>query len=681
LQGNLEDDFSDEAEFLTDGCKKLKALDFQYQAEFWKEMASAFGPWKYTDPRADVDAVVRYFDGTLCGVEYMMMYSKGRENLPDNESICRLLVHKYGFLGGRDHDAVMKNEKFQEFCRLILDDDPEREEVAVSACWAFRHLRVGALLGKPRDPKGWNVYYYNYDDSKVDGSVVASRRKERVFKNKAWVEEMIVEPQMSCGSLPSSRYPDCTPPVSVDEFFMKPLSHTLNVHWAHAHNPCQECILALGQHYRLRVHSQCLLTRLEDASAQMEFANNDDWSSIVFPAVYLDQESRRSLQRYRVWMQKKTVKAAMSGRTLGVALSPSAFDVSEVHLQPHIDIGVVRMNLMIFWSARDESTVVSVAAKPKYNAKWETPRRRQKGSMLPAWLFFWRRSKPEKEGYKRVPTSAWEDDDGFLLESDVEEGRAETEQEMEEEEEEEAEGLMEAKFRYLQMQAKAEACTKFEDAFGRVLTDLSRENSVLRMGSYTQLVYRILLNRSIDYLDVLSVYEAALGQLQGLLASKETNKGYLINKVSIAKLELEGLLLVVQPLVENVLSKLPAIVEATTEKDLLPSRVCRHHKFDMANNFKEFLVGSQTLISLCKNLADEYDRKSKDQVNNILNALTMIMFVILPLQILTGLYGMNFKHMPELEWAYGYHYFFVLALCVTSMTACLVLGVYKASIP
>mmetsp|Transcript_26007 Transcript_26007/g.67724 ORF Transcript_26007/g.67724 Transcript_26007/m.67724 type:complete len:671 (+) Transcript_26007:97-2109(+) len=438
LQGNLEDDFSDEAEFLTDGCKKLKALDFQYQAEFWKEMASAFGPWKYTDPRADVDAVVRYFDGTLCGVEYMMMYSKGRENLPDNESICRLLVHKYGFLGGRDHDAVMKNEKFQEFCRLILDDDPEREEVAVSACWAFRHLRVGALLGKPRDPKGWNVYYYNYDDSKVDGSVVASRRKERVFKNKAWVEEMIVEPQMSCGSLPSSRYPDCTPPVSVDEFFMKPLSHTLNVHWAHAHNPCQECILALGQHYRLRVHSQCLLTRLEDASAQMEFANNDDWSSIVFPAVYLDQESRRSLQRYRVWMQKKTVKAAMSGRTLGVALSPSAFDVSEVHLQPHIDIGVVRMNLMIFWSARDESTVVSVAAKPKYNAKWETPRRRQKGSMLPAWLFFWRRSKPEKEGYKRVPTSAWEDDDGFLLESDVEEGRAETEQEMEEEEEEEA---------------------------------------------------------------------------------------------------------------------------------------------------------------------------------------------------------------------------------------------------
>jgi len=252
---------------------------------------------------------------------------------------------------------------------------------------------------------------------------------------------------------------------------------------------------------------------------------------------------------------------------------------------------------------------------------------------------------------------------------------------MEEEEEEEAGGLMEAKFRYLQMQAKAEACTKFEDAFGRVLTDLSMENSVLRMGSYTQLVYRILLNRSIDYLDVLSVYEAALGQLQGLLASKETNKGHLINKVSITKLELEGLLGVVQPLVENVLSKLPAFVEATTEKDLLPSRVCRHHKFDMANNFQEFLVGSQTLISLCQNLADEYDRKSKDQVNNILNALTMIMFVIMPLQILTGLFGMNFKHMPELEWDYGYHYFFVLALCVTSMTACVVLGVYKSSIP
>jgi len=28
--------------------------------------------------------------------------------------------------------------------------------------------------------------------------------------------------------------------------------------------------------------------------------------------------------------------------------------------------------------------------------------------------------------------------------------------------------------------------------------------------------------------------------------------------------------------------------------------------------------------------------------------------VMLPLTFIVGLYGMNFKHMPELEWVWGY---------------------------
>jgi hypothetical protein len=32
----------------------------------------------------------------------------------------------------------------------------------------------------------------------------------------------------------------------------------------------------------------------------------------------------------------------------------------------------------------------------------------------------------------------------------------------------------------------------------------------------------------------------------------------------------------------------------------------------------------------------------------------MISTVMLPLTFIAGIYGMNFKHMPELEWQYGY---------------------------
>jgi magnesium transporter len=37
-----------------------------------------------------------------------------------------------------------------------------------------------------------------------------------------------------------------------------------------------------------------------------------------------------------------------------------------------------------------------------------------------------------------------------------------------------------------------------------------------------------------------------------------------------------------------------------------------------------------------------------------MKVLTIIETIFMPLTFLAGVYGMNFKHMPELEWEYGY---------------------------
>jgi magnesium transporter len=39
-----------------------------------------------------------------------------------------------------------------------------------------------------------------------------------------------------------------------------------------------------------------------------------------------------------------------------------------------------------------------------------------------------------------------------------------------------------------------------------------------------------------------------------------------------------------------------------------------------------------------------------------MKVLTMIATVFLPLSFIAGVYGMNFEHMPELHWRYGYAY-------------------------
>lgn len=37
-----------------------------------------------------------------------------------------------------------------------------------------------------------------------------------------------------------------------------------------------------------------------------------------------------------------------------------------------------------------------------------------------------------------------------------------------------------------------------------------------------------------------------------------------------------------------------------------------------------------------------------------MKVLTIIATIFMPLTFLAGIYGMNFKYMPELEWKWGY---------------------------
>ncbi|MEE3382767.1 MAG: CorA family divalent cation transporter [Anaerovoracaceae bacterium] len=53
-------------------------------------------------------------------------------------------------------------------------------------------------------------------------------------------------------------------------------------------------------------------------------------------------------------------------------------------------------------------------------------------------------------------------------------------------------------------------------------------------------------------------------------------------------------------------------------------------------------------------LRDYYESQMGLKQNRIMTLLTVITSIFLPLTLITGWYGMNFKHMPELEWPWAY---------------------------
>ncbi len=62
----------------------------------------------------------------------------------------------------------------------------------------------------------------------------------------------------------------------------------------------------------------------------------------------------------------------------------------------------------------------------------------------------------------------------------------------------------------------------------------------------------------------------------------------------------------------------------------------------------------ETLRDMVTGMLDIYLSSVSNRLNAVMKVLTIIATIFIPLTFIVGVYGMNFKYMPELEWRYGY---------------------------
>jgi len=53
-------------------------------------------------------------------------------------------------------------------------------------------------------------------------------------------------------------------------------------------------------------------------------------------------------------------------------------------------------------------------------------------------------------------------------------------------------------------------------------------------------------------------------------------------------------------------------------------------------------------------MLDLYLSTISNRMNEVMKVLTIIATIFIPITFVAGIYGMNFKYMPELDWKWGY---------------------------
>jgi magnesium transporter len=62
----------------------------------------------------------------------------------------------------------------------------------------------------------------------------------------------------------------------------------------------------------------------------------------------------------------------------------------------------------------------------------------------------------------------------------------------------------------------------------------------------------------------------------------------------------------------------------------------------------------ETFRDMVSGMLDIYLSSVSNRLNAVMKVLTIIATIFMPLTFIAGIYGMNFKYMPELEWYWGY---------------------------
>ncbi|MFQ6538156.1 MULTISPECIES: magnesium and cobalt transport protein CorA [Aphanothece] len=90
---------------------------------------------------------------------------------------------------------------------------------------------------------------------------------------------------------------------------------------------------------------------------------------------------------------------------------------------------------------------------------------------------------------------------------------------------------------------------------------------------------------------------------------------------------------------------------------------------EMADLVELLFENGELLRHQCDAITQTYAASVGNRMNQVMKTLTILTSIFAPLTFICGIYGMNFAHIPELTWRFGYPYALLLMATIAAIQA------------
>lgn len=196
-----------------------------------------------------------------------------------------------------------------------------------------------------------------------------------------------------------------------------------------------------------------------------------------------------------------------------------------------------------------------------------------------------------------------------------------------------------------------------EDVFEPIRHRLRTGYQKLRAGGVDHLLYTLIDSIVDHYFIVLEDVGESLNELEEELISNPSQKT--LPKIYSTKRCILTMRRAAWPLREMLSSVMRGEASVIQKDSLIYFRDIYDHAVEIIDIIENAREMSASMI-------DVYLSSVSNRLNDIMRVLTVITVIFMPLTFIVGVYGMNFEHMPELRWEYGYPAVLLLMLVIAA---------------